>query len=350
LWGFSYLLEEYRQVSAAATGYHCCMRLALLRLSALGDILRVLPAWKNIVRAFPDAGIKAVIEDRHAFLLEHLPEIEPIIVRRKKLSNPISAIAELRRAGMQLKGTDVSLDFHGILKSALIPYFAGIRERWGDGHSKEGAGLLQNSFAAKKKQSRYAQALGLAEAFGQKHGMQDLGRFEPALKDARLPICEAWPAGGSAKRSRMVLVPGTSNAGAIKRWSLENWIRLAKELQGAADLRWSLGPDEEAWRDSLPEKSGVEALPRLTFWELASAIRSADRVIVGDTGILHLSVLLGVQVTALMGPSDPIISGLPPGCGAMLHAGVECSPCRERRCIRRSCMEQLHVKMILETL
>jgi ADP-heptose:LPS heptosyltransferase len=326
------------------------MRLALLRLSALGDILRVLPAWKNLAKAIPDAKIQAVIEDRHAFLLECLPEIEPVVVRRNKLSNPISAIAELRRVGKLLKGSDVSLDFHGILKSALISRFANIRERWGDGHSKEGAGWLQNNFAVRKKQSRYAQALGLAEAFGRKHGLPNLGRFEPVLREADLPVNKAWPAGGADGCPRIVLVPGTSRAGAIKRWSIEKWMELAKELRGSTDLRWSLGPDEEAWRDWLPEKSGVEALPRMGFWELASAVRSADRVIVGDTGILHLSVLLGVQVTALMGPSDPVISGLPPGCGKVLHAEVECSPCRERRCIRRACMEQLHLGMVLETL
>ena len=49
------------------------MDLVLLRLSALGDILRVLPAWANLREAFPEARFRAVVEDRHAFLLEPLP-------------------------------------------------------------------------------------------------------------------------------------------------------------------------------------------------------------------------------------------------------------------------------------
>ena len=49
------------------------MDLVLLRLSALGDILRVLPAWASLRAAFPGARFRAVVEDRHAFLLEPLP-------------------------------------------------------------------------------------------------------------------------------------------------------------------------------------------------------------------------------------------------------------------------------------
>jgi len=325
------------------------MHLVLLRLSALGDILRVIPAWKNLADAFSGARIQAVVEDRHAFLLEHISGIEPVIVRRRNLSNPFKAIAELSRVGQLIKGADASLDFHGILKSALIPHFAEIPERWGDGHAKEGAGWLQNNSMTKKRQSRYAQALGLSERFGLKHGIPNLGRFEPVLKDIPLPDNDAWPVSSAAKR-RILLVPGTSRAGAHKRWPLSSWIQLANACKNSAELRWSLGPAEDDWREWLPQKSGVEALTAMPFWELASVIRTADRVIVGDTGLLHLSVLLGVQVTALMGPSDPVISGIPPGTGTILHTHVECSPCRERRCLRRSCMEQLHLDKVLAAL
>jgi len=324
------------------------MRLVLLRLSALGDVLRVLPAWKNLLDAFPSARIQAVVEDRHSFLLKPFPKIEPVIARRARLSNPFSAIAELRRVGGLIKGADVSLDFHGILKSALIPYFAGIKERWGDGHAKEGAGWFQNGGAAFNKQSRYAQALSLSERFGLKHAMQNLGRFHPALKNAPLPDNDTWPVSGG--RPRILLVPGSSQAGAYKRWPHDKWIQLAGAIKHSADLRWALGPAEASWRQWLPQKSGVEALPAMPFWDMAAVIRSVDRVIVGDTGLLHLSVILGVQVTALMGPSDPVISGIPPGSGVIVRSGVECSPCRERGCRRRSCMEQLHIDDVLAAL
>jgi ADP-heptose:LPS heptosyltransferase len=323
------------------------MHLALLRLSALGDILRVLPAWSNLHEAFPEARLQAVVEDRHAFLLEPFPWLEPVVVRRRALSHPLKALPELKRVAAQLQGAEASLDFHGILKSALIPKLAGIAERWGDGVTKEGASWLQTARAPFQRQTRYAQALGLAEAFGRSRGREGLGRFRPVLEDAPLPD----PGGiWETARPRGVLVPGASRAGAHKRWPLRHWLDLAARMKDRFELRWSLGPDEADLRAWLPAESGVPALPPLPWWQLASALRQADRVITGDTGLLHLAVLSGVPVTALFGPSDPGVAGLPEGTGSLLRTGIACSPCRDRACRRRQCLEELSPEQVAAAL
>jgi ADP-heptose:LPS heptosyltransferase len=315
------------------------MDLVLLRLSALGDILRVLPAWANLHEAFPDTRFRAVVEDRHAFLLEPLPWLEPVIVRRKRLSNPLTALPELKRVAGLIRDAEASLDFHGILKAALIPRLATLPERWGDGVTKEFAGALQTHPLPFRRQTRYEQALGLSEAFGLSRGVNGLGRFRPVLKAVPLP--DPGPVWLQEARPRAVLVPGASRRGAIKRWPLRHWISLARMLKDRWDLRWSLGPEEEALRDWLPEATGVAALPRLGFWQLASALRQADRVVAPDTGLLHLAVVLGVPALGLYGSSDPVVAGLPPGAGQVLRTGISCSPCRERACQRRQCLEEL---------
>jgi ADP-heptose:LPS heptosyltransferase len=315
------------------------MDLVLLRLSALGDILRVLPAWANLREAFPAARFRAVVEDRHAFLLQPLPWLEPVLVRRRRLSNPLTALGELNRVADQIQGAETSLDFHGILKAALIPRLAGISERWGDGVTKEFAGHLQTHPLPFQPQTRYQQALGLAEAFGKSRGVSGLGRFRPVLKAVDLP--DPGVIWHQAAKPRMVLVPGASRRGAIKRWPLPHWITLARMLKNRFDLRWSLGPEEVDLRGWLPEATGVAALPRLEFWQLAAALRQADQVIAPDTGLLHLAVVLGVPALGLYGSSDPVVAGLPDGAGCVLRTGISCSPCRERACQRRQCMEEL---------
>jgi ADP-heptose:LPS heptosyltransferase len=324
------------------------MTFALLRLSALGDILRVLPAWANLHEAFPEARLKAVVEDRHAFLLEPLPWLEPVLVRRKRLSAPFSALAELRRVAGGIRGCEASLDFHGILKAALIPKLAGVPERWGDGVTKEFAGKLQTHPLPFRHQTRYDQALGLAEAFGRSRGVSGLGRFRPVLKEVPLPDPGAiWTGTGLP---RVVLVPGASRRGAIKRWPLRHWITLAGMLRHRCELRWSLGPEEEGLRAWLPQATGVPALPRLDFWKLAAALRQADRVVAPDTGLLHLAVVLGVPALGLYGSSDPVVAGLPGGTGRILRTGIACSPCRERACQRRQCLEELEPEAVLAAL
>jgi len=315
------------------------MDLVLLRLSALGDILRVMPAWANLHQAFPEARFRAVVEDRHAFLLEPLPWLEPVVVRRKRLSNPFAAFRELKRVAAQLRGAEASLDFHGILKAALIPKLAAIPERWGDGVTKEFAGSFQTHPQTFRHQTRYDQALGLVEAFGRSRGIEGLGRFQPVLKGVALP--DPGVVWSQEAKPRVVLVPGASRRGAIKRWPLRHWITLVERLKPRCDLRWSLGPEEEDLRSWLPEATGVAALPRLGFWQLASALRQADHVVAPDTGLLHLAVVLGVPVLGLYGSSDPVVAGLPDGAGPILRTGIVCSPCRERDCQRRQCMEEL---------
>jgi len=324
------------------------MDLVLLRLSALGDILRVLPAWVNLHEAFPEARFRAVVEDRHAFLLEPLPWLEPVLVRRKRLSNPLHALGELRRVAAQVQGAEASLDFHGILKAALIPRLAGLAERWGDGVTKEFAGSLQTHPLPFALKTRYCQALDLAEAFGRSRGQTGLGAFRPVLKD--LPLPDAGAIWTQSVQPRIVLVPGASRRGAIKRWPLHHWLRLAAQLKPHCELRWSLGPEEKELRDWLPQASGVPALPPLGFWQLASALRQADRVIAPDTGLLHLAVVLGVPVLALFGSSDPVVAGLPASAGAVLRTGISCSPCRERACQRRQCLEELSPERVAAAL
>lgn len=315
------------------------MDLVLLRLSALGDIVRVLPAWVNLREAFPKARLRAVVEDRHAFILQPLPWLEPLLIQRERLSNPLTALGELKRVAGQVQDAEASLDFHGILKAALIPRFARIPERWGDGVTKEFAGHLQTHPLPFRPQTRYQQALGLAEAFGRSRGINGLGRFSPVLREVDLPDPGAiWH---QAAKPHVVLVPGASRRGAIKRWPLAHWITLARMLKGRCDLRWSLGPEEEDLRGWLPEATGVEPLPRLEFWRLAAALRQADQVIAPDTGLLHLAVVLGVPALGLYGASDPVVAGLPVGAGCVLRTGISCAPCRERACQRRQCMEEL---------
>ena len=315
------------------------MDLVLLRLSALGDILRVLPAWANLREAFPEARFRAVVEDRHAFLLEPMPWLEPVVVRRKRLSSPLTALGELRRVAALVRDGETSLDFHGILKAALIPRLAAIPERWGDGVTKEFAGSLQTHPLAFRHQTRYEQALGLAEAFGRSRGLSGLGRFRPVLGTVDLP--DPGPVWAGSGRPRVVLVPGASRRGAIKRWPLRHWVSLAGAFQARFDLRWSLGPEEEELRAWLPQATGVAALPRLGFWQLAAALRQADQVVAPDTGLLHLAVVLGVPALGLYGSSDPVVAGLPEGAGRVLRTGIGCAPCRERACQRRQCLEEL---------
>lgn len=83
---------------------------------------------------------------------------------------------------------------------------------------------------------------------------------------------------------------------------------------------------------------------------MAEQLMKYDHVISGDTSILHLAVVLGIPVTGLYGPSDPVIAGIPQASGKILSNQVDCSPCRDRGCQRVTCLENLKPKQVLELL
>jgi len=322
------------------------MRVALVRLSAIGDILRCLPAWQNLHEGLPQVEFCAVVEDRHEFLLKPFKWIHPVVVERKKIANPLTAMQTFKAVADQIKQCDASLDFHGVFKSALIPYLARIPARWGDGIHKEGAHWLQNKILPFKSQSRYEQALGLAEAFGRANNVKYLGQF----RSLRRVIFGSDTAETSCSPKKILLVPGASPRGAHKRWPLNHWLHLAEQLKEKKDLAWCLGPTEIHLRSWLTQVSEVPALPQLPFWEMAEQLMEYDHVISGDTSILHLAVVLGIPVTGIYGPSDPVIAGIPKTAGKILSNHVECSPCRDRGCQRVTCLESLKPKQVLDSL
>lgn len=319
------------------------MRIALIRLSAIGDILRVLPAWNNLHEAFPKDEFCAIVEDRHAFLLEPFKWISPVVLNRKNISNPFASFKEFKNVADQIRHCDVSLDFHGVFKSSIIPYLANIDHRWGDGVNKEGSHWLQNRHAPTRHHSRYDQALGLAKSYGESRGKKGLEVFTTLGQ-------KLFPHITRQSSKKILLVPGSSPRGAHKRWPLKQWIHLAKALQTKYELSWCLGPSEVYLQSWLTAESGIFALPSVPLWVLAEQMMSYDRVISGDTSILHLAVILGIPVTALYGPSDPVVAGFPANSGTLLRNGIECSPCRDRSCQRVQCMEDLSVFQVLKSL
>lgn len=60
----------------------------VIRLGAMGDIVHVIPAVKNLRRAFPTSYIVWLVEDKVKDLIEELPEIDEVLVfPRKKMAN-----------------------------------------------------------------------------------------------------------------------------------------------------------------------------------------------------------------------------------------------------------------------
>ena len=106
----------------------------IIRLSAVGDVLRTLPAVKTLKEHFPLSHVTWVVEEPCLNLLETQPGIdEVILLPRKRWVREIKSIKGVRRtlkeigrfiATLRGRKFDIVLDFHGIFKSGLLSYLS----------------------------------------------------------------------------------------------------------------------------------------------------------------------------------------------------------------------------------
>jgi heptosyltransferase-1 len=162
---------------------------------------------------------------------------------------------------------------------------------------------------------------------------------------ARDEVLAAW---GGARP--VVVHPGS--AWSYRRWPAERCAELVRRLvleRGVpVVITGSAGERELA-------ESVAFAHPRcrVLAGELGIAqmmgLLSESRLYVGpDTGIMHVAVGVGTPVVALFGPNDPARFGPVGARDAALSAGLECSPCSQRRCSHDGlCMSALGVDEVL---
>lgn len=326
--------------------------------------MRTLPALAVIRRRFPTAHIAWVVEENAGEILTGRRDLDEVIIfpRRsleRQAKNPLTlprAAATLWRFVRDLKARrfDVSVDFHGLLKSGLISYFSGAPVRLGfaKGFDKE----MNHLFSTRRvslpvpKLSRVRRNLLMAEALCGPVEAPRV-RIEPSSEDRKAVdrLLREKTTGG---RPRIIVHPGTSPKTIYKRWD-------AGKFAAAADLVVSRhggevivtgGPGEEEIVSEtarhMKHRPSIIDEP-LSLLELAALFETADVYIGGDTGPTHISSFVGTPVVAVFGPTDPVenepFDGTP---FRMVRAASPCSPCREKTCVRADCFKGITPQMV----
>ena len=250
-------------------------RLLVLRLSALGDVVHTIPA---VVSLKERADITWVVEAPYAELVETVAGVKTISVRMKK--DWKTAFAAIQ----QMRGFDAAIDFQGLMKSAVLPWAARVKERIGFDRS-----------AIREKPAAW---------FTNKHVRVDTTKhvIDQNLELAGVPRGEGnWDAFLTPidARGDIVLLPGAGKPNKI--WP--HFAELAKRLGDRALVVW--GPGEK----ELAKATGARMAPPTNLRQLAYLLQKAQAVIGSDTGPLHLAAALGTKVVGLYGPTDPRRNG-----------------------------------------
>ncbi len=334
-------------------------KILISRLSAVGDVVRTLPAVKAIREHFPKSEIHWLVEDRCSAILKGLAYVDELKEIPRK-GWPNLSLVEKWQCGYQYTRSmrqekyDIYLDFHGILKSGIYGFLFGIPLRIGypAGLAKEGNTLFTNKkiHITSSHISRYERNFLFARHFDP-NSIEERADL-PLSNDDRKFAVDFLNLHCIKEKQYICLFPGSSEIGKFKRWPPALYGKLVdllyQEFHLPSVICW--GPGEEDLVSEVLKNSNQSplVLPLVTLKELCAVVEKSSLFIGGDTGPMHMASMLGTPLVAIFGPSDPLINApasFTPS--SYVYAGVECSPCRNRSCKDLNCLKAITPEMIL---
>ncbi|MEC5396623.1 lipopolysaccharide heptosyltransferase II [Uliginosibacterium sp. H1] len=313
------------------------MKILVIAPSWIGDTVAAQPLFLRIRQRHPDSIIEVLAPGWVAPALQAMPEISRVI------ENPFNH-GELKllarwRLGRRLakNGYAAAYVLPNSLKSALVPWFAGIPRRIGFvGEARYGLineRHVLNEDLLPLQVERYAQ---LAEQPG-----QDLERPLPYPK-LKLEQKDALSAlavlGLDAEPAPVVFCPG-AEYGPAKRWPEQHFASLARKLLERDIPVWILGSRKDApvaaeiVRLAGGDSKNLRNLCGSTnLGQAISIISMARHVVTNDSGLMHVSAALDRPTVALFGSSSPNYTPPLSYKAEVIWLKLACSPCFKREC------------------
>jgi len=322
-------------------------KILIIRLSSLGDILHVLPAFAGLRATFPQARIDWLVGNRFKFLLSAVRGIDTLhvldtsaLLHLPPQGAPWRQMRDLIRS-LRAQRYDFSIDFQGLLKTAFLGSLSG---------SKTRLGFSRNLVREYPAHWFYSQTLDKPQeqvhvlALNQRLAGLAGARPAPVFCDFSVPEDDLRYVDSLLSQKRLdgfvVLNPG--GGWPTKRWSPEKYGFLAGRIRVELGLSVvvTTGPGEESLYQTIAQHCrDVIHLP-VSFLQLIPLLKKARLFLGGDTGPFHLACALGTAVVGIFGPTSPVRNGpWQDGEEAVVHI-LPCSACHWRKCpTKNECMD-----------
>ncbi|WP_417661791.1 lipopolysaccharide heptosyltransferase II [Pseudomonas sp.] len=333
------------------------MKILIVGPSWVGDMVMAQTLFQCLKVLHPDCEIDVLAPDWSRPILERMPEV------RNALSFPLGhgvlQLATRRKIGKSLKGQyDQAILLPNSLKSALVPFFAGIPKRTGwKGEMRYG---LLNDVRTLDKE-RYPLMIERFMALAFEPGVElpkpypkPLLEIDPVSRDAALAAF-----GLSLDRPVLALCPG-AEFGEAKRWPSEHYAKVAELKIRAGWQVWLFGSKNdhavgEDIRDRLIPGLREEVSNLSGDTSLAQAIdllSCASAVVSNDSGLMHVAAALDRPLVSVYGSTSPQFTPPLAEQVEIVRLGIECSPCFDRTCRfgHYNCLRQLKPRPVIEAL
>lgn len=287
-------------------------------------------------------------------LLARMPQVHRAIAL--PVGHGSFGLAERWRIGRSLHTVhyDQAIVLPRSFKAALIPFFAGIPRRTGY-RGELRYGLLNDirpldKLLLPRVIDRYV-ALGLPAGTPLPPQDISLPRLQVDLTQRTQLIQQL---GLDMQLPAVAFMPG-AEYGPAKRWPLDYFAALARQLIAAGHQVWVIGSaKEQADGDVIVAAApGTHNLCGRTQLEDVVDLLSLARVAVSnDSGLMHVAAATGVPLVALYGSSSPVYTPPLTDQAQVLYRGLPCSPCFKRTCPygHTDCLKGISVEQVYAAL
>jgi len=282
------------------------VRIAIVKLSALGDIVHAMVALQFIKARHPECQIDWIVEERFAGVLAHNPDLNQILtVNLKALKTDKSRFfAELKKIrAFAERNYDLVIDAQGLIKSAIVAKLIGnkvagfdadsIREKAAAWFYDQKIHCPYDANTIDRNASVLSRPLGFEirrEQILNKKPFLFYRNASPSLDDYLAP-----------DRKNIVLVTGSTWES--RNYPAERYLNIAEALQQNCLVVWGC-EQEKARAEWMAARSAyVRAMSRLDLNSLKALIDRADLVIGNDTGPTHMAWGLNRPSLTIFGPT-----------------------------------------------
>jgi lipopolysaccharide heptosyltransferase II len=324
----------------------------VVRFSSIGDILLTTPLLRAIRTKWPGARVTVLTKRQYVSLVSDNPNATETFGIGPRQG--VRSIAALIR---NVKYSHI-LDLQGGLRTLMVRMLA--PGPWtGFSHRR-----LPRALLIRFKHNTYHEHVPVPERYFEAAADLDVvpdgGPPEFFLNPASVEKGEAWLARARVGQTRAMVAIAPGAAHATKRWPVDHWIKLVRQIVNTgADVVALGGPGDSAMGAEIAARAGAHvasAAGDLTLQETGAVLKHAAALISGDTGVMHMATGVGTPVVALFGPTVRQFGFFPYNAHAsVVERNLSCRPCSshggpECPLEHHLCMREILPDMVFTTL
>ena len=304
------------------------MKIAIVKLSALGDIVHAMVVLQFIKHAIPNSSIDWIIEERFANILEYNPHINTIYtVNLKALKkDKLKFFTELKKIKKYAQNEyDIVIDMQGLLKSAIVSKILGPNVGFDKNSIRE---KIASLFYGKSFFVPYAENVILRNMNLVSSSLNiDVEQKALSNKEVFLFFSEEdmHKTASYIKEDQKTIVHILGSSWDSKIYPKEKFIEIINALEGNHLLVWG-NSEEEVYAKYIAEHTPAQLLPAMDLNELKALISKADLVIGGDSGPTHFAWAMNRPSITIFGPTPSKRNVLETKINKVIDCGKEIDP------------------------